>query len=308
MTATDTTRPAWLDRALKTPYEDAEVEVAGATVHYLRWGEPGRPGVVLIHGGGAHAHWWSHLAPFLLPDHHVVAVDLSGHGDSGGRDTYATDLWVDEVLAVADAVGMARPVVVGHSMGGFVATAVAARAGNDVDGLVIVDSDIGRPDPETQEGERGHVFRRPGVYETREQALARFRLFPPQPCDQQHVLDHLASHSVHETDRGWTWKFDPRVFGRSRTSPSTFGPVLQSVTCRVAVMVGEHSDVVPPEVAAIMADLLGRRAPFVEIPDAHHHLIIDQPLAFVAALRALLADWDHTIPLPGSPGAPRAFD
>jgi pimeloyl-ACP methyl ester carboxylesterase len=39
-----------------------------------------------------------------------------------------------------------------------------------------------------------------------------------------------------------------------------------------------------------------RRAPVVEIPEAHHHLILDQPLAFVAALRTLLADWEHSIP------------
>jgi pimeloyl-ACP methyl ester carboxylesterase len=44
--------------------------------------------------------------------------------------------------------------------------------------------------------------------------------------------------------------------------------------------------------------LLRRNAPVVEIPAAHHHLILDQPLAFVAALRALLADWEHSLPRP----------
>jgi hypothetical protein len=47
-----------------------------------------------------------------------------------------------------------------------------------------------------------------------------------------------------------------------------------------------------------MYQLLRRNAPVVEIPAAHHHLILDQPLAFIAALRALLADWEHSLPRP----------
>ncbi len=45
-----------------------------------------------------------------------------------------------------------------------------------------------------------------------------------------------------------------------------------------------------------MNELLGRNAPFVEIPQAHHHVMLDQPLALIAALRALLADWEHSVP------------
>jgi pimeloyl-ACP methyl ester carboxylesterase len=52
----------------------------------------------------------------------------------------------------------------------------------------------------------------------------------------------------------------------------------------------------PPEVGEYMFNLLGRAAPVIEIPQARHHVLLDQPLAFVAALRALLADWDHSHP------------
>ena len=45
-----------------------------------------------------------------------------------------------------------------------------------------------------------------------------------------------------------------------------------------------------------MYELIGKNAPQVEIPQAYHHLILDQPLAFIAALRALLADWEHSVP------------
>ncbi len=57
--------PAWFDKALDAPWEDRAVEVEGCPIHYLRWGEAGRPGIVLVHGGAAHAHWWSFIAPLF---------------------------------------------------------------------------------------------------------------------------------------------------------------------------------------------------------------------------------------------------
>jgi hypothetical protein len=45
--------PAWFDRALATPFDERRVEVESCSIRYLRWGEPGRPGIVLVHGGAA---------------------------------------------------------------------------------------------------------------------------------------------------------------------------------------------------------------------------------------------------------------
>ena len=57
--------PDWFTEALAAPAADAGVEVAGARISYRTWGRTGRPGVVLVHGTAAHAHWWDHIAPFL---------------------------------------------------------------------------------------------------------------------------------------------------------------------------------------------------------------------------------------------------
>ncbi len=54
--------PPWFGRAVATPHEDGRVEVDGAAVHYMTWGRPGRRGLVFVHGGGAHGHWWTHVA------------------------------------------------------------------------------------------------------------------------------------------------------------------------------------------------------------------------------------------------------
>ncbi len=54
--------PKWFRRALHVPFSDGEVIVGSAAIHYIAWGVPGRRGLVFVHGGGAHAHWWTHIA------------------------------------------------------------------------------------------------------------------------------------------------------------------------------------------------------------------------------------------------------
>jgi pimeloyl-ACP methyl ester carboxylesterase len=287
--------PPWFERAIAAPYRERSVEVEGCRVHYLAWGDPAKPSLLLVHGGAAHAHWWSFLAPLLCDQYYVVAPDLSGHGDSGRRDGYSMSLWARELVEVAahaDFVGL--PVLVGHSMGGLASIAAASLHGDRLAGAIIVDSPVRRPDPESDEGHRGRSFRNPKTYATLEQALSRFRLVPEQPCENEFVVDYIARHSLVEVPGGFTWKFDPRIF--THRDWKSLQPYLETVRCRVALLRGEYSLVVPPETGAFMYELLDRNAPLVEIPEAHHHLILDQPLAFIAALRALLADWEHSVP------------
>jgi pimeloyl-ACP methyl ester carboxylesterase len=301
----DIPAPDWFTAALAVVPESHEVEVDGCPIRYLSWGDRGAPGVVLIHGGAAHARWWSHLGPHLAGGgrHHVVALDLSGHGDSGWRERYRLDGWADEVLAVADHSGMAEPpAVIGHSMGGFVAIGAAARHGDRLAGAIVVDSPVRKPDPESEEGRGGRMFRAPKTYPALETAMEHFHLVPPQPPPPPYVVEHVARHSLRETDDGWTWKFDPALFiRREQRQPGDYGAELSQVRCRLAVLHGERSSIVDERITDYMAERLGRAAPFVEIPDAHHHLILDQPLAFLAAVRALLADWEHSVPrrIPG---------
>jgi len=286
--------PQWFWKALETPYREATVEVEGCPIHYLHWGPSDRPGVVLIHGGAAHAHWWSFIAPLLVPEYQVVALDLSGHGDSGRRDHYPRELWSDEVMAVAEHAGLtAAPILVGHSMGGFVCMKTAAEFGDQLAGAIIVDSPVDRPDPEAEEGARGKAFRNPKIYATREKALAHYRLVPDQPCENDYILDHVARTSVGKLEAGWTWKFDPVIFRHIK--PRAAHELLPLVRCRVALIRAEFG-LVTPDIGAYMYELLDRNAPVIEIPEAHHHLMLDQPLAFVAVLRALLADWEHSVP------------
>src|SRR5579872_2903988 len=161
-----TDAPAWFRSALAAPRTDHFVDVGGCAIHYLRWGDAGvKPGLVLVHGGAAHAHWWRFLAPLLTRQYDVVALDLSGHGDSGHRDSYPRELWAKEIVEVAARARFpGKPVVVGHSLGGLVAIIAAALHGERLAGAIIVDSPVHRPSPESQEGRLGRSFRNTKVY------------------------------------------------------------------------------------------------------------------------------------------------
>ena len=289
--------PDWFTRALSVSRGDLLVDVAGCPIHALTFGTPGTRGLVFVHGGGAHAHWWTHVAATFAEEFRVVCVDLSGHGDSGHRSSYSLEQWTDEVMAVAVAGDIAGPpVVVGHSMGGFVTIGTAARHGAAVSGAIVCDSPVTEPDPEIASYRLKEAFGQPRVYPTREDALAHFRTVPAQDHYLDFVMDHVAHHSVRPTDGGFQWKFDREVFAQfSGGMRSVALPYLSRVRCRFALLRSEHG-LVTRDIGRFMYDELGRVTPVIEIPEAGHHAMLDQPLILLTALRTLLADWDHSEP------------
>jgi pimeloyl-ACP methyl ester carboxylesterase len=289
--------PAWFTRALTVPYTDEYVEVDGRSIHYLAWGEPGRRGLVFVHGGGAHAHWWTPVAATFAKEFRVLAIDLSGHGDSEHREVYDLTQWTDEVVAVAGA-GQLRglPVIIGHSMGGFVTIAAAARHGDRINGVIICDSPVTAQDPEISAYHLREAFGRPRTYRDFEDAIAHFRTVPAQDNYLDYVLNYVARHSLKAVDGGWQWKFDRRIFEQFGAGIRSIAePYLNEVECRLALLRSECG-LVTPDIGAFMYEKLGRVTPVIEIPEAGHHAMLDQPLILLTALRTLLADWDHSEP------------
>jgi pimeloyl-ACP methyl ester carboxylesterase len=283
--------PDWFTVALASPVDTGRVEVDGTQIAYRAWGSASASGIVLVHGGAAHSRWWDHIAPLLAGDRRVAALDLSGHGDSGRREIYSLDGWASEVMAVAAAAGIAGPtVVIGHSMGGFVALRTAGLYGPELEGIVVIDSPVQDLTPEQQAARDARAFGPLRVYPTREAAIARFHPMPPQPT-LPYIEAHVAETSIRPVDGGWSWKFDRAVFGQTRATPA----LLRQVDCRVALFHAQHG-IVPPPITELMYDKLGQLAPVIEIPAAGHHVMLDQPIALVTGIRTLLSDWDHSLP------------
>ncbi|MGI9169964.1 MAG: alpha/beta fold hydrolase, partial [Caulobacteraceae bacterium] len=248
--------------------------------------------------------------PFFTARHRVAAISLSGMGGSGWRECYDFETFATEIHQGARAAGLyeapAPPVYIGHSFGGAQVFYSAARHRQRMSACVLVDTGFGGPPPpepppaEKRQGEargwrglsqRGGANR---VYATFEQALARFRFMPPQACANLYIADFIARRSLKRapmadgSGEGWTWRFDPSLW--ARLDRSAMADVSAKDAAPLAHIWGDRSEIIRRH-GATGSDLLPADAPRIVIPDSAHHIMVDQPLALVAALRALLAAW-----------------
>lgn len=271
-------------------------QVGSHSASWLSWGDPTRPTAVLLHGGTAHAWWWWFTAALLKDDLHVVALDLSGHGSSGWRTRYTYADWVEEVLAVALPSESARPVLVGHSMGGMIAAVAAGHPeARRFAGIVMVDAPVVALGDESYLRSEQH-FATVRSYPDRESAIAAFRLHPPQPTVIGDFFDLVAERSVRRDDRNgsWTWRYDPRAFAEKRDRPTTTLPLLRHTPCPVMAVVGERSQIITSADLAALRDLAlasdGDRALHV-LPRAGHHPMFDAPRALADIIRTCALRW-----------------
>lgn len=282
------TTPQWFWDAIDTKPESGSVEVDDVDINYLYWSEPGSPGLLFVHGHNSHAHWWDFIAPTYKDDYQTVALDLSGMGDSDHRDEYSADLYADEILAVADKCGMPEnTILVSHSFGGVMSIRTVAKHADRFKGLILLDSGVKHPDEiKPQEPER---LARAKLYPTKEIAQSRFRLQPPQQCENQFIVDHIARNSIEYIDDGYGWKFDEEQ--RSRMKPyETLQQDFESIICQCALIYGADSEYFNAKSADYMKSLLPHLE-VTELADSQHHLFLDQPLTFMDALSNQLNAW-----------------
>jgi pimeloyl-ACP methyl ester carboxylesterase len=263
--------------------------INGLSLHALEWTRPGAPGLCFLHGGSAHSHWFDHVVTPFVERYHVLALDQRGHGESQWPrpPAYATEDFVADLLGVMDAMGWRRMTGVGHSMGGANAIALSAWHPERVDKLVIVDS---RPSiPAERLGvmhERGaRALRTPRRHPTVDSAVASFRLLPRETVADPALLAHVARAGIVRREGGFSFRFDPSANGSRR--PHDLWPHLSKITAPTLLLRAALS----PVLTADMAEAMRAAIPnvrFVEIPGAYHHVTLDQPSAFVAAVSPFL--------------------
>ena len=115
-------------------------------LHVVEAGSPTAPTMLLIHGTAGSLVWWDPIVPALAEHYHVVRVDLAGHGQSPPARSYDVATQANRVSAVLDRLGAGTATVVGHSSGGFVATALAEQRPDIVRSLVLINTG---PAPDT---------------------------------------------------------------------------------------------------------------------------------------------------------------
>lgn len=243
--------------------------------------------VVLLHGGSANAHWWSLLAEALDDTYHVLALDLRGHGDSEHPDpaAYRVEDYAGDVGALVDAIGVDRIDLIGHSLGGLVATAYAGRAPERINSLVVVDTELRVGASGARYMARLRNFPHPR-YPDREHAIKRFRLLPTATNADPTVLAEIAAHSIVELSDGrWTLKFNRDSL--AHVEPQDLTEMLQRLPCPILLIRGVHSTLLSH---SALAALLQRvpHAQGAEVAGAHHHVMLDNPAEFARVVRAFL--------------------
>ncbi len=280
------TIPDWFWKAVETPAETRSVEVDECDVVYRFYKSSGKPGMLLIHGMNAHSRWWDFIAPQLLDDYEIAAMDLTGMGDSDYRYEYHPDTYAQEIKAVLDDAGFDdNCLVVAHSFGGYQAVRAANLYPDRFAALVLVDSGIRHPDePPLQNMMMGG---RAKVYPDKENALTRFRLQPPQPCDNAYILQYIARNSLMAVDGGgWAWKFDEDLLTSLKDGerqPEDYA----NLRVKLGLIYGEKSELFSSRTLDYMRELIPQDFPAYSVADAQHHVFLDQPLAFVETLRKL---------------------
>lgn len=189
-------------------------------LHYLDWGNAGAPNLLLVHGMHDHCRSWDWVARRLRDRHHVVALDLRGHGDSQWAlgSGYAHTDHVYDIAQLVHQTQLAPVTIVAHSMGGTLACLYAGLYPERVAKLVVVEGVghwwrfIERP-PAQQllrdwiDSTRAQAGRIPRRYATLEEAFERMQKTNPHLNAEQ--ARHLTVHGSHQNEDGsYTWKFD----------------------------------------------------------------------------------------------------
>jgi pimeloyl-ACP methyl ester carboxylesterase len=259
--------------------------LSGVELHAIHHGDPARPKLVLLHGGGANAHWWDHVAPALAERFHVVALDFRGHGDSD-RPEPCPGAFQRDLAALLEHLGAPDAALLGHSLGGHVALEHAARHGGArrPRALVVVDVARGAGTRTRRAMRLALAVRR--SYRSREEAIARFRFLPPTPGAAEALRERIARGSVRqEPDGRFGFKFDPGWFALPPARP----PDLSHVAAPTLVVRGGQSPLLSREGALELVREIPR-ARLVEIPGAGHNVHLERPARFLEAVLAFLAE------------------
>lgn len=284
--------PGWFAEALKEPYEIVPLVHDGAALELLCWGRDGAPGLLLLHGNRAHARWWSPLAGLLSRDFRVAALSWSGMGGSDWRDRYALEGFAGEALAAAQAAGLfaaGPPVFVAHSFGGGPGVIAAEQYGDRLAGVVILDTHL------TEGTDKILIPPVPQhrVQATVAEALARFRLVPPQDCANHYYVDWIARNALRPAptdadEHGLTWSFDPKMW--EKLDWYDRWTAVARPRCPLVFIDGGESRVSATEGRCALRAQAPANTRFEVIAGAAHHLMLDKPLEVTNAIARIAAE------------------
>jgi pimeloyl-ACP methyl ester carboxylesterase len=269
-------------------YVSRHTVVRSQRFHFSEWGEPGRPQILLLHGGNQSAHSWDLVSLHLSDRYHVFALDQRGHGDSewNREQDYSIDSMVGDAVAFIADQQLRDPIVFGHSMGGRIALTMATADPALARALVIVD--VG---PEiSAEGSKTiqHFVVHNVEFDDLEIFLDNVQKYDPFRT-RAHIERTVKYNMLRRADGKYISKVDHRRIPL-RNADLTLDHV-RTLTCPVLVIRGAESNILEPEAAVRFVDALpdGR---LVTVPKCGHNVHSGNTPGFLEAIGPFLADLD----------------
>jgi pimeloyl-ACP methyl ester carboxylesterase len=244
------------------------VEREGVRLVCRDWGGDG-PAVLFLHGLVGHAGEWDALAGHLSSGYRVVAVDQRGQGASDRFPSdVSRDAVVEDVVAVAEQLGLERVVLAGQSLGGHTAILAAARHPELVRALVVIEADVSGPDPEWPAHIRRWLDSWPAPFPSRDAAVRFFG---------GGAIGTGWADGLEERDGQWWPRFDRDVMVRSVEDAArhSFAHEWERVACPTLLILAQSSFISPERVD----ELMRRRVPAMSvcIPGTRHDVHLQQP-------------------------------
>ncbi len=273
-------------------------------LHYVDWGNPEAPPLILQHGGRDHCRSWDWVAEELARDWHVIAPDLRGHGDSAWAPdgNYEMNAFVYDFAQLVHTLGHDQVTIIAHSLGGNVASRFTGLYPEKVRRFVNIEG-LG-PSPKTR-AEReaagyGNRFREwidkrraaagriPRRYPSIEAAYARMKEENSFLTDEQ--ARHLTIHGASRNEDGtWSWKFDPylNVWPFEDVPEFRTEELWAAITCPMLLLYGANSWASNPEKDGRL-EVFNNDPKVIEFENAGHWLHHDQFDQFMAEIQAFL--------------------
>ena len=260
-------------------YADRYATVNGLRLHYLEWGDPAKPPMILLHGIARHAHTFDHVAPHYARDHRVLAIDMRGHGDSAWdpAGAYLVEDHVRDLDALVRQLNLRRLTLLGNSTGGRVVQVYAGMHPERVDRLIVEDVGPERP-AEIASGFARRVEQESNGWASEDELVAQ--LVSASGRTAEGLLRTYAHFGTkRRADGRLVWKRDPNLV--KGFVPTELWSHVQRIKAPVIYILGGASTIVP---AATQA-LLKRRLPDCEIvtmPGLGHYPDQEDPSGFLA--------------------------
>jgi pimeloyl-ACP methyl ester carboxylesterase len=268
-------------------YLSRQTVVRGLRFHFLEWGDPSAPAVLLLHGGNQSSHSWDLVSLHLSDRYHVFALDQRGHGDSEwSRELdYSIGAKAADALAFIEHEHLTAPVIVGHSMGGLVAMKMALSSDEVARGFVLVDTG---PELSPKGVDVVHNFVVGNVeFDDVDDFLdnvAKYDRFR----SREHISRTVKYNMMSRVDGKFVSKVDHRRVPDPHDRPLELD-LLASLMCPILVVRGAESEILEAEAAErFVAALPNGR--LMTVPGAGHNVHSANTWGFLDAISPFLAD------------------